>query len=105
MSDGLPTLWRVGRVHHPARVSAVPALRVDTSGGVEHTSKGGFEMTPLRLFATLLGLFISLPTGLYLQYRILVAVDATPVMWLLFWFGMPVTLFVRLALELSGDTK
>jgi hypothetical protein len=44
----------------------------------------------MKTFSGLLTLFFSLPIWFYLLYKILVAVNATEVMWFLFWAYIPV---------------
>lgn len=58
-------------------------------------------MKGLKVVCGMLALCISMPIGIYLQYRILTAVEATAVMWLLFWAGMPVSIFVSIAYKVA----
>jgi hypothetical protein len=43
----------------------------------------------------ILGLFVFMPIAFYLQFRVLQAVEATTVMWLLFWVNMPLGLLIN----------
>ena len=51
-------------------------------------------MTVSKLVMSLLVVFITMPIWYYLLYRVLVAVNATEVMWLLYYVYVPVGLFV-----------
>ncbi len=60
----------------------------------------------MKNFATAVGILIALPLSFLLQYMILSRVpDATDLMWFLFWFNLPITVFIRLAIELSDDKR
>jgi hypothetical protein len=52
--------------------------------------------------AGLLSLFIILPIWYFLFYRILEAVNATELMWFLFWVYLPVSVFASILVKLSG---
>lgn len=52
-------------------------------------------MKVLKIISSLLAIFLSLPIGLYLQYRILQGVNATNVMWLLFWVNIPLLVLIQ----------
>ena len=58
-------------------------------------------MKALKVFASLVGLGISMPVNLYLFYRVLLAIDATNVMWLLWIAVIPVNLFVVVATKIA----
>jgi len=63
-------------------------------------------MKALKLIVLLVGICVTLPIGLYLQYKVLSMVGATDVMWLLFWVNIPVYLFVSILskiFEVYGD--
>ena len=51
-------------------------------------------MPVVKLVMGLLVAFITMPIWYYLLYRVLVAVNATEVMWLLYFIYLPVGLFV-----------
>ena len=48
----------------------------------------------MAILWTLVQLFIVLPIWYYLLYQILVRVNASELMWFLFWVYVPVSLFV-----------
>ena len=48
-------------------------------------------MKALVVFFSLLGICVSLPIWFYLIYQILELVNATELMWFLFWVYVPVT--------------
>ena len=52
--------------------------------------------------AGLLSLFIILPIWYFLLYRILEAVNATELMWFLYWVYLPVSVFASILIKLSG---
>jgi hypothetical protein len=65
-------------------------------------------MKATKVVLALLAVFVSLPIGFYLQFRILGLVNATNVMWLLFWANVPsVVLFqiVTKLAEISGEDE
>ena len=47
----------------------------------------------MKILASLLALFITLPIWYYLLYKILVLVNATELMWFLYWIYLPVSIF------------
>lgn len=61
-------------------------------------------MSKAKVFATLLAMFISLPIWFYLLYKILEAVQASELMWFLYWVYLPTVIFTNLVVKLSsGD--
>lgn len=61
-------------------------------------------MNKAKVFATLLAMFISLPIWFYLLYKILEAVQASELMWFLYWVYLPTVIFTNLVVKLSsGD--
>ena len=54
----------------------------------------------MKIIASLAGLFICLPIWLYLLYKILVAVNATELMWFLYWIYIPCILFTSAVTKL-----
>ena len=57
----------------------------------------------MKTFASLLGLFVSIPIWYYLVYQILIRVHATELMMFLFWIYVPVTLLVQILLRSKND--
>jgi hypothetical protein len=62
-------------------------------------------MKVIAFICSLLVLLISVPIGLYLQYHILKRVDASELMWFLFWVQVPITLFAQLAFKMMEKAK
>lgn len=58
-------------------------------------------MKTLKIVALVSGLFIGLPIQFYLMYRILIAVEATPVMWVLWVVSIPIAPFVQLVAKVA----
>jgi hypothetical protein len=52
-------------------------------------------MTAAKVIAGLIALFITLPIWFYLVYMILVRVNASELMWFLYWIYVPTTLFIN----------
>lgn len=51
-------------------------------------------MKKLKIVRALLGVLVGLPIWLYLLYQILERVQASELMWFLFWAYMPVSIIV-----------
>ena len=62
--------------------------------------KKGFQ-----LFAVLLGMFVSFPIWFYLLYQVLVRVQASELMWFLFWVYVPVQVVAAAIVRLADDKK
>lgn len=60
-------------------------------------------MSKAKVFATLLAMFISLPIWFYLLYKILEAVQASELMWFLYWVYLPASIFITLVVKLSSE--
>ena len=60
-------------------------------------------MNKAKVFATLLAMFISLPIWFYLLYKILEAVQASELMWFLYWVYLPANIFITLVVKLSSE--
>jgi membrane protein insertase Oxa1/YidC/SpoIIIJ len=58
-----------------------------------------------RLVGNVLALVVSAPISLYLYWRIMHAVEATEVMWLLWWVHIPVYLLIRVLTEVVTEYK
>jgi len=50
----------------------------------------------MKIVAALLVIFVSYPIWFYLLYRILVSVNASELMFFLFWIYLPVSLFAAI---------
>lgn len=57
-------------------------------------------MMLVRFIALIFGVFVTLPIGLWLQYKVLSLINATDVMWFLFWIYVPVSIFVMILLKI-----
>lgn len=49
--------------------------------------------------------FVTLPISFYLQYQILKRVEATELMWFLFWINVPVHLLIASLTRLLESSK
>lgn len=62
-------------------------------------------MKILVVIVAVLVLVVSLPIGLYLQYQILVRVNATELMWFLFWVNVPVFILGSIVTKIAEKLK
>lgn len=53
-------------------------------------------MKAMKVAIGLIVLFVTLPIWFYLMYKVLQAVNATDLMWFLFWVYVPFSLFAAL---------
>jgi hypothetical protein len=58
-----------------------------------------------KVIVGLLAVFVSMPIGLYLQYKILTLVQATDVMWLLFWINIPVLILFQIISKVAESVR
>lgn len=56
-----------------------------------------------RFIAGLVAVFLQLPIYFYLFYKILEAVNASELMWFLYWVYVPVTLFIHIMVRFYYD--
>jgi hypothetical protein len=63
------------------------------------------HMSKLRIFLVVLASFVSMPIWFYLLYKILVAVNATELMFFLYWVYVPVTFLVSFIAKLFEEDK
>lgn len=59
----------------------------------------------MKAVAGLLGLFVVLPIWYFLLYRVLASVNATEVMWLLYWIYIPIGVLVQVLTKLAEADK
>ena len=59
------------------------------------------QMKALSVFLALLVVFVTVPIAFYLQYQILKRVDATELMWFLFWVNVPITLLFHVVQKVA----
>ena len=57
----------------------------------------------MKAVAALLAAFITLPIWFFLLYRILQAVNASELMWFLYWIYLPFTFLVLVLVRLAED--
>lgn len=57
----------------------------------------------MKLAIAILSVFVTLPISFYLQYAILKRIDASELMWFLFWVNVPLILLVSLVTKLMKD--
>ena len=57
----------------------------------------------LKIVAAICALFITLPIWFFLLYQILVRIDASELMFFLFWAYVPFSIFVGVVAKLTGD--
>lgn len=62
-------------------------------------------MKAAKVIVGLLAVFVSMPIGLYLQYKILTLVQATDVMWLLFWINIPVLILFQIISKVAESVR
>lgn len=60
-------------------------------------------MKNVRIAAGLLALFIGMPIWFYLLYKILESVNASELMWFLYWIYIPASILVGVVAKLVGD--
>ena len=71
------------------------------SHGVEFDSEVGVKA--LKVIIGLLGILVTVPISLYLQYQILKRVDASELMWFLFWVNLPMILLIQIISKIAED--
>lgn len=59
----------------------------------------------LQLFAGLISLLVTLPIWYYLQYKILEIVNASELMWFLFWIYLPVGVIMAILNKFVENMK
>ena len=57
----------------------------------------------MKKIASILAIFVSLPIWFYLLYKILVAINATELMFFLFWIYFPLPIISSVLLKLAED--
>jgi ABC-type dipeptide/oligopeptide/nickel transport system permease component len=60
----------------------------------------------MKIISGIVAVCLALPIGLWLQYQVLKRVDASELMFFLFWVHVPVLIFIQIMtklLEKSGD--
>lgn len=62
-------------------------------------------MKEAQIIAGLCALFVTIPVWFWLLYQILVRVQATELMWFLFWAYIPVQVFVTVVTRIADAKK
>jgi len=62
-------------------------------------------MKVLAIIIGLLSVFIILPVQFYLQYQVLARVNATELMWFLFWVNLPLIVLMQIVNKLVEKAK
>lgn len=62
-------------------------------------------MKAIKLIVGLLTTFVTLPVSLYLQYKILERVQASDVMWLLFWVNLPLIILMSVVSKIADSIR
>ena len=60
-------------------------------------------MMKLKIINGMLAIFISLPIWFYLLYRILDAIQASELMWFLYWLYVPISIFISFIAKVIED--
>ena len=60
-------------------------------------------MKKLKVINALLAIFVALPLWFYLLHEVLERVNATELMWFLFWIYLPVSLFITFIAKLTEE--
>jgi len=50
----------------------------------------------MKVVIAILGVFITMPIWYYLMFKILQSINASELMWFLFWIYIPVGLFIQI---------
>ena len=62
-------------------------------------------MKAAKIITGLLALVVSLPITFYLQYKILSMIQATDVMWLLFWVNVPMFILIQVVSKIAESVN
>jgi hypothetical protein len=58
-------------------------------------------MKKLKTIVTLVGLMVTLPIAIWLQFKIMERVQATDLMWFVFWLNLPLNILVQVIFKLA----
>lgn len=60
----------------------------------------------MKLAILIIGLFVTIPLSIALQYMILKRIEGTTdLMWFLFWFNAPFSILIRIVAEIPNHKK
>jgi len=62
-------------------------------------------MNKTKIIRSILGILISTPIWYYLVFKILKSIQATELMWFLYWIYVPVGILVSILLQTSEDKE
>ena len=62
-------------------------------------------MKALVIIIGILSIFVILPIQFYLQYQILERVNATQLMWFLFWVNLPTVILMQVVTKIAEKVK
>ncbi len=62
-------------------------------------------MKSAKTISGILTVFLTMPIWYYLLYKILGSVNATELMWFLYWIYLPVNFFIQTVAKLSEGSK
>ena len=62
-------------------------------------------MKALRIITGLLAVLLTLPITIWLQYQILKRVDASELMWFLFWVNVPVMILIQSVAKIAEKAR
>ena len=60
-------------------------------------------MKMLKLFAGIVAIFLTMPIWFYLLYKILEAVNASELMWFLYWLYLPASIILNLIIKVTEE--
>lgn len=62
-------------------------------------------MKALKIIMGLLAVLVSLPISFYLNYKIMTLVNATELMWFLFWVNLPLVFLMHAINKIAESQK
>ena len=62
-------------------------------------------MKAIKLISGLVGLLVVLPIWYYLVYKILEAINASELLWFLYWIYFPAGVFVAILTKIAESSK
>jgi hypothetical protein len=62
-------------------------------------------MKALKIIMGLVVILVSMPIAVYLQYKILTLVNATELMWFLFWVNVPLVILMQAISKIAEAQK
>lgn len=59
----------------------------------------------LKTFGAILGLFLVMPMWFFMLHEILKAINADRLLWFIYWTYIPVSLIIKIALEIADNSS